>query len=66
MTSGVAGDSLSTQKEISAEQKKFLTEVLKYYREFAGENADDECPTRFCALQRCILHCSLFGAWASA
>jgi eukaryotic-like serine/threonine-protein kinase len=42
MTSTVTGDSLATQKEISADQKKFLTEVLTYYREFAGEQADDE------------------------
>ncbi len=42
MTSSATGDSLSTQKEISADQKKFLTEVLTYYREFAGEKADDE------------------------
>jgi serine/threonine-protein kinase len=42
MTSSVTGDSLSTQKEISTDQKKFLTEVLKYYNEFAGEKADDE------------------------
>jgi serine/threonine protein kinase/tetratricopeptide (TPR) repeat protein len=42
MTSAVTGDSLTTQKAISAEQKKFLTEVLNYYREFAGEQADDE------------------------
>src|SRR5581483_11365473 len=42
MTSAVTGDSLSTQKEISADQKKFLTEVLTYYQEFAGEKADDE------------------------
>jgi serine/threonine protein kinase/Flp pilus assembly protein TadD len=42
MTSSVTGDSLTTQKEISAEQKKFLTEVLSYYQEFAGETADDE------------------------
>jgi eukaryotic-like serine/threonine-protein kinase len=28
MTSSVTGDSLTTQKEISGEQKKFLTEVL--------------------------------------
>lgn len=42
MTSSVTGDSLSTQKEISADQKKFLTEVLTYYREFAGEQADVE------------------------
>ncbi len=45
MMSSVTGDSLSTQKEISAEQKKFLTEVLTYYQEFAGEKADDE-PSR--------------------
>ncbi len=42
MTSSVTGDSLTTQREISALQKKFLTEVLTYYREFAGEKADDE------------------------
>ena len=42
MTSTVTGDSLTTQKEISADQKKFLTEVLTYYREFAGKKADDE------------------------
>ena len=42
MTSEVTGDSLATQKAISAEQKKFLTEVLTYYQEFAGEQADDE------------------------
>jgi eukaryotic-like serine/threonine-protein kinase len=42
MTSSVAGDSLATQLEISDEQKKFLTEVLTYYQEFAGEKADDE------------------------
>ena len=42
MTSSVTGDSLTTQKEISAEQRKFLTEVLTYYQEFAGEKADDE------------------------
>jgi serine/threonine protein kinase/Flp pilus assembly protein TadD len=45
MTSSVTGDSLTTQKEISDEQKKFLTEVLTYYQEFAGEQADDE-PSR--------------------
>src|SRR5262245_51598340 len=42
MVSEVTGNSLATQKAITAEQKKFLTEVLKYYREFAGVNADDE------------------------
>jgi serine/threonine protein kinase/tetratricopeptide (TPR) repeat protein len=41
MTSTVTGDSLITQTEISADQKKFLTEVLKYYQQFAGEKADD-------------------------
>ena len=45
MTSSVTGNSLTTQKEISDEQKKFLTEVLTYYQEFAGEKADDE-PSR--------------------
>ncbi|HEY2785644.1 MAG TPA: tetratricopeptide repeat protein [Fimbriiglobus sp.] len=42
MVSEVTGDSLATQKAIAAEQKKFLTEVLTYYQEFAGEKADDE------------------------
>lgn len=42
MTSSVTGDSLSTQQQISEDQKKFLTEVLTYYQEFAGEKADDE------------------------
>jgi hypothetical protein len=28
----------------------------------SDENADPESPTRICALQKCILHCSLFGA----
>jgi serine/threonine protein kinase len=42
MTSAVTGDSLTTQKALSDEQKKFLTEVLTYYQEFAGEKQDDE------------------------
>jgi serine/threonine protein kinase/tetratricopeptide (TPR) repeat protein len=42
MTSGLTGDSLMTQTEISADQKKFLSEVLTYYQEFAGKKADDE------------------------
>lgn len=42
MTSGLTSDSLVTQSAISADQKKFLIEVLGYYREFAGEKADGE------------------------
>jgi serine/threonine protein kinase len=42
MTSSMIGDSLTTQKELSGDQKKFLNEVLSYYHEFAGEKADDE------------------------
>ncbi len=42
MVSDVTGDSLATQKEISAEQKKFLQGVLGYYREFADEPTNDE------------------------
>ncbi len=42
MTSEVTGNSLATQKAITDEQKKFLVEVLTYYKEFAGEKADDE------------------------
>jgi hypothetical protein len=42
MTSSVTGDSLTTQKALSAEQKKFLREVLDYYKEFEREKGDDE------------------------
>jgi tetratricopeptide (TPR) repeat protein len=42
MVSVVTGESLATQKEISAEQKTFLTQVLPYYREFAAARGDDE------------------------
>jgi serine/threonine protein kinase/tetratricopeptide (TPR) repeat protein len=42
MTSTITGDALTTQKDISKDQKKFLSEVLLYYQEFAGEKADDE------------------------
>jgi serine/threonine protein kinase len=42
MVSEVTGDSLATQKTITVEQKKFLTEVLTYYQEFAAAKADDE------------------------
>jgi serine/threonine protein kinase/Flp pilus assembly protein TadD len=42
MTSGVTGDSLSSQVHISADQKKFLSQVLSYYQELAGETATDE------------------------
>jgi serine/threonine protein kinase len=45
MTSSVTGDSLTTQKEVTEEQKQFLVRVLSYYQEFAGEKADDE-PSR--------------------
>ncbi len=42
MTSEITGDSLATQKAITLEQKKFLTEVLTSYKKFAGEKGDDE------------------------
>jgi tetratricopeptide (TPR) repeat protein len=42
MTSAVVGESLTAQKQLSDEQRKFLTDALTYYREFAGEHADDE------------------------
>jgi serine/threonine protein kinase/tetratricopeptide (TPR) repeat protein len=45
MVSGVTGNSLSTQKAITPEQKKFLTQVVTYYREFAAEKGGGE-PTR--------------------
>jgi serine/threonine protein kinase/tetratricopeptide (TPR) repeat protein len=62
MTSTVTGDSLSTQKAISAEQKKFLAEVLTYYREFAGERADNEQArerTAAAALRVGLIECRL-------
>ena len=46
MVSDVTGDSLTTQKDISPEQKKFLQNVLGYYREFADEPTDDELSRR--------------------
>ena len=42
MTSEVTGESLNSQKEISEEQRKFLAEALTFYKEFAGEKADDK------------------------
>jgi tetratricopeptide (TPR) repeat protein len=45
MTSSFTEDSLSTQQAISDDQKRFLSEVLSYYQEFAGEKAGDE-PSR--------------------
>jgi serine/threonine protein kinase/tetratricopeptide (TPR) repeat protein len=45
MTSTATGDSLATQKHLSEEQKKFLTDALTYYREFALDKVEDE-PTR--------------------
>ena len=42
MISEVTGDSLAAQKVIGEEQKKFLQSVLGYYKEFAGEQSDDE------------------------
>ncbi len=42
MTSAITGDSLTTQHEVSADQKRFLNEVLTYYREFAGDTAGGE------------------------
>jgi tetratricopeptide (TPR) repeat protein len=46
MTSSVTGDSLETQRVITAEQKKFLNGVLSYYEEFAKEQGDDEATRR--------------------
>jgi len=42
MTSGLTEDSLAKQQEITADQKKFLHQVLSYYKDFAAEKADDE------------------------
>jgi serine/threonine protein kinase len=41
MVSGITGDSLATQKELSVEQKKFLESVVGYYEEFAAEPGED-------------------------
>jgi tetratricopeptide (TPR) repeat protein len=46
MTSSVTGDSLETQRVITAEQKQFLNGVLSYYEEFAKEQGDDEATRR--------------------
>jgi eukaryotic-like serine/threonine-protein kinase len=46
MVSEVTGDSLATQKEISAEQKKFLQSVLGYYQELRSEKGEDEASLR--------------------
>ena len=42
VVSDITGDSLATQKEITAEQKKLLTEVLSYYHQFLGQKAGEE------------------------
>lgn len=42
MTSSIIGESLATQNEITAEQKKFLDEVLTFYKEFAADQGHDQ------------------------
>jgi serine/threonine protein kinase/Tfp pilus assembly protein PilF len=42
MTSAITGNSLSSQKAITPEQKQFLEEVLTYYWELAEEDGNDE------------------------
>ena len=42
MVSEITGNSLATQKVITPEQKKFLNEVLTYYKEFAVQKGDDQ------------------------
>lgn len=42
MVSEAAGDSLATQKVLTPEQRKFLTEVLSYYKEFAAAAGTDQ------------------------
>ncbi len=49
MTSAVTSKSLETQSALSAEQKKFLAEVLTYYQEFADEQGEDEGTRRWAA-----------------
>ncbi|MCS6976399.1 MAG: serine/threonine-protein kinase, partial [Gemmatales bacterium] len=41
MTAEIAGESLATQKAISAEQKKFLDTMLPLYRELAQKRGND-------------------------
>ncbi|HEY1375656.1 MAG TPA: serine/threonine-protein kinase [Gemmataceae bacterium] len=41
MVSGVTGDALSRQKELTPEQRKFLEAVVTYYVEFAAEPGED-------------------------
>jgi tetratricopeptide (TPR) repeat protein len=42
MTSTATGASLTAQKELTPDQKKFLAEVLTYYKEFAAATGTDE------------------------
>lgn len=46
MTSSITGRALATQPHITPEQKQFLSEVLTYYKEFAGETGEDEISQR--------------------
>jgi serine/threonine-protein kinase len=41
MVSEISGDSLTAQKALSPEQKKFLSNAVKYYEEFAAEPGED-------------------------
>ncbi|MFO0811462.1 MAG: serine/threonine-protein kinase [Gemmataceae bacterium] len=41
MVSGVTGESVATQTELSEEQKAFLRRALKYYERFAAEPGED-------------------------
>lgn len=42
--SEITGDSMATQKTISPEQKKLLSEVLPLYRRYLGENTVEQKP----------------------
>ncbi len=42
MTSAATGDALTSQNELSSDQKRFLSEVLTYYQEFTALHPDDE------------------------
>jgi serine/threonine protein kinase/tetratricopeptide (TPR) repeat protein len=42
MTSKLTSDSLAAQAALGVEQKQFLTRVVRYYRELAGEETDSE------------------------
>ncbi|QJW94918.1 Serine/threonine protein kinase [Frigoriglobus tundricola] len=49
MTSSATGESLETQPAITTEQKRFLTDVLSHYQEFASDQGEEETRERAAA-----------------